>query len=67
MIPFEELEVSAMECGLDEEEMAEALEWAYICMVDSDATLLEEIKSMVTETDPKGENGRIWVPEKNNL
>ena len=36
-------------------------------MVDSDSTLVEEIKSLVTEQDPKGENGRIWVPEKNDL
>ena len=43
------------------------MEWVYLCMVDSDSTLVEEIKSLVTEQDPKGENGRIWVPEKNDL
>ena len=47
--------------------MNKTIEYVFLCLVDSDATLLEEIKSLITEKDPKGENGRIWVPNKNDL
>ena len=67
MVPIEQLELSAMDCGLEDKEWSQALEWAYLCMVDSDHTLIKEIKSLVTESDPKGENGRIWVPDKHDL
>ncbi len=67
MFPIEQLEISAMEFGLDKEEMIEALEWAYLCAIDTDATICEEIRSLVTETDPVLENGKIWVPDKNDL
>ena len=52
---------------LEEKEMDEALEYTFICLIDSDATLLEEIRSLTTEGDPREENGRVWVPNKNNL
>ena len=60
---FDELEMSTINIGLKSDEMDEALEYAFLCLVDSDA----EIRSLVTEEDPKGENGRIWVPNKNDL
>jgi len=67
MFPIEQLEISAMEFGLDQEEMMEALEWAYLCAINSDATIMEEIRLVVTEMDLKGENGKIWVPNINDL
>ncbi len=67
MFPNEQLEISVMEFGLNPNEMMEALEWAFLCAIDSDATICEEIRSLVTEKDPIGENGRIWVPDKNDL
>ena len=33
MIPIEELELLAMECGLEKHKMDEALKWAFICLV----------------------------------
>ena len=65
MRSVEELEMLALEYEL--EEIEPALEYAFICLINSDATLLEEIRSLVTEEDPKGEEGRIWVPNKNDL
>ena len=65
MRSLEELEISAMNYEL--EEIDSALEYAFICLVDSDATLVEEIRSLVKEEDPKGEDGRIWVPNKNDM
>ena len=44
MFPIEQLEVSAMEFGLNPEEMYKALEWAFCCAIESDATLLREIE-----------------------
>ena len=67
MFPIKQLEISAMEFGLNHDEMMEALEWAFLCAIDSDATICEEIRSMVTKNDPIGENRRIWVPDKNDL
>ncbi len=67
MFPIEQLEISAMEFGLDQDKMMEALEWAYLCAVNSDATIINEIESLVTEKDPSRENGRTWVPDKNDL
>ena len=67
MQPLEELEISAISMGLAQDGMDEAFQYAFLCLVDSDATLLEEIRSLVTKEDPKGENGRIWVPNKNDL
>ena len=67
MFPIEQLEVSAMEFGLDSEEMCEALEWAFCCAVESDATLLKEIEGSKIEGDPDGIEGRIWVPDRKDL
>ncbi len=67
MFPIEQLEILAMEFGLNSDEMMEALEWAYLCAINSDATICEEIRSLVTETDLIGGNGRTWVPNKNDL
>ena len=65
MRSVEDLEMSALEYEL--EGIEPALEYAFICLIDSDATLLEEIRSLVMEEDPKGEEGKIWVPNKNDL
>ena len=67
MHPLEEMEMAVLAYGLGQEEMDEALEYAFICLIDSDATLLEEIRLLTTEGDPKKENGRVWVPNKNDL
>ena len=67
MYKLEEVEMATLAYGLKQEEMNEALEYAFICLIDSDATLLEEIRSLVNEDSPKGENGRVWVPNKNDL
>ena len=67
MIPMEELELSALEYGLEEEEWSQVLEWAYLCMVDSDMTIIKEIKSLAGESDPIRQDGRIYVPDKNDL
>ena len=67
MIPIEELELSALEYGLEEEEWSQALEWAYLCLVDSDRTIIEEIKLIAGESDPIRTDGRIYVPDQNDL
>ena len=67
MIPMEELELSALEYRLEEEEWSQALEWAYLCLVDSDMTIIKEIKSIAGESDPIRQDGRIYVPDQNNL
>ena len=67
MIPIEELELSALEYGLEEEEWSQALEWAYLCLVDSDRTIIEEIKLITGESDPIRTDGRIYVPDQNDL
>jgi len=46
---------------------AEALEWAYACVVTTDATLMEEIRRVTMAEDPKDENGGTWVPDKEDL
>jgi hypothetical protein len=48
-------------------EVESAWEHGLLCLIDSDAKFLEEIESLVMETDPKGEDGRIWVPPLNDL
>ena len=67
MIPIEELELLAMECGLEKHKMDEALKWAFICLVGMDLSLVKEIEMVTTETDPKEKDGRIYVPDKNDL
>ena len=67
MVPVEQLELSALEYGLEEEEWSQVLEWAYLCMVDSDRTIIEEIKSIAGESDPIRQDGRIYVPDQNDL
>ena len=67
MILIEQLEVSALEYGLEEEEWSQALEWAYLCLVDSDMTIIEEIKSIAGESDLVRQDGRIFVPDQNDL
>ena len=67
MIPIKQLELSALEYGLEEEEWSQALEWAYLCLVNSDMTIVEEIKSITGESDPIRTDGQIYVPDQNNL
>ena len=67
MFPIEQLEISAMEFGLDQDEMCEALEWAFCCAIESDATLLREIEENRIEGDPEIIEGRIWVPDRKDL
>ena len=67
MIPMDQLELSVLEYGLEEEEWSQALEWAYLCLVDSDMTIIEEIKSIAGESDPIRTDGRIYIPDQNNL
>ena len=67
MIPMEELELSTLEYGLEEEQWSQVLEWAYLCLVDSDMTIIEEIKSIAGESDPIRQDGRIYVPDQNDL
>lgn len=58
MIPIEQLEIAALDFGLDESEWSQGLEWAYLCAIESDATLTEEMKVLTKDSDPKDENGR---------
>ena len=67
MIPMEELELSALEYGLEEEEWSQVLEWAYLCLVDSDMMIVKEIKSIAGESIPIRQDGRIYVPDQNDL
>jgi transposase InsO family protein len=60
ILPLEELESATMDAET-------AWEHGLLCLIDSDAKFLEEIESLVTEMDPKGEDGRIWVPPLNDL
>jgi len=55
--PIEELQLANID----------AWENGLLCLIDSDATLLEEIRSLVTDTDPGEDEGRIWVPDKGDL
>jgi hypothetical protein len=61
ILPIEELG------SLTVEELETAWEHGLLCLIDSNAQFMEEIRSLVTETDPKGEDGRIWVPPLNDL
>ena len=67
MILIKQLELLALEYGLEEEEWSQALEWAYLCLVNSDMTIIEEIRSIAGESDPIRKDGRIYVPDQNNL
>ena len=67
MIPIEELEVAALGVGLELEEWDEAMEWAFCNMISTNGTLIEEIKRVTKDTDPRGENGKIWVPDRGDL
>jgi hypothetical protein len=60
ILPIEELESANVDIEM-------AWEQGLLCLIDSDAKFLEEIEALVTETDPKGEDGRIWVPPLNDL
>jgi hypothetical protein len=60
ILPLEELESATMDAET-------AWEHGLLCLIDSDTKFLEEIESLVMETDPKGEEGRIWVPPLNDL
>ena len=67
MIPIKQLELSALEYRLEDEEWSQALEWAYLCLVDSDMTIIEEIKLIAGESDPIRQDERIYVPDQNDL
>ena len=67
MIPIEQLELSALEYGLEEEEWSQALEWVYLCLVDSDMTIIKEIKSITGESYPIRQDGQIYIPDQNDL
>ena len=67
MTPIEQLELAATELGLEEDKWSQALEWAYLCLVDSDMMIIEEIKSIAGESDPMRQDGRIYVPDQNDL
>ena len=66
MRPIEELELAGLEMELGDNG-AEALEWAYLVAVTTDATIMEDIRTVTTSEDPKDENGRTWVPDKGEL
>ena len=67
MIPMEELELSVLEYGLEEEEWSQALEWAYLCLIDLDRTIIKEIKLITGESNPIRQDGRIYIPDQNDL
>jgi hypothetical protein len=41
--------------------------FAEFCLIETDGTLLEEIRSLVMEGDPEDEEGRVWVPDRGDL
>jgi transposase InsO family protein len=61
MRTVEELEIAAVEGA------GEALDWALLNTIVTDATLQEEIKRETQEGDPKGEEGQIWVLRTQDL
>ena len=67
MIPIKQLEIVAMDFGLDENEWSQALEWAYLCAIKSDVMLTKEMKLLTKDSDPKDEGGRTWVPDNKEL
>ena len=67
MIPLEELELAALGLGLEPEEWDKAMEWAFCNMISTDGTLIEEIRRVTRDTDLKGDNGRIWVLDREDL
>ena len=67
MIPIEQLELAVLDLGLEDNEWAEALEWAYLCTIESDATLMQEMKLLMKESDLKDEGSRTWVPDEKDL
>jgi len=67
MILLEELEIAALGVGLEQEEWGEAMEWAFCNLISMDGTLIEEIRRVTRDTDPKGENRKIWVPDREDL
>jgi len=67
MILLEELEVAALGAGLEQEEWDEAMEWAFCNLISTNGTLIEEIRKATKNMDPKGDNGKIWVPDREDL
>ena len=59
MFPIEQLEISAMEFGLDHDKMCEALEWAFCCAIESDSTLIQEIEENRMKGDLEMVEGRM--------
>ena len=52
---------------MEQEEWDKAMEWAFCNMISTDAMVIDEIRKVTKDTDPIGENGRIWVPDKEHL
>ena len=67
MVPIKQLEIAALDFGLDEDRWLEALEWVYLCAIESDVTLTEEMKFLTKTSDLKDEDGRTWVPDERDL
>jgi hypothetical protein len=67
MIPMEKLELAALDWEESEGEWQGALEWALIAQISTNATLLEEIRLNTQEGDPKAEDERVWVPDRQDL
>ena len=64
MIPIHQLEMLGLDFKFGDDEWSQALEWAYLCTVELDATLSEAMKLLTKDSGPRDENGRMWVPDK---
>jgi len=67
MIPIEELEIVALGYGLEQGEWEDTMEWAFCNMISTDVTLIKLINKVTMDRDPVGENGKIWVPDQEDL
>ena len=67
MVLIEELELATLECGLENWECQETLEWVFLNQISTDRSLIKEIEANTQEGDPKGKNGTIWVPDRADL
>ena len=67
MVPVHQLELAGLDFEFGGDEWSQALEWAYLCAVESDATLSEEMRLLTKDSDPRDKSGRTWVPDEKDL
>ena len=43
------------------------MDWAFCNMISTDATLIELISKVTKDKDPIGENGTMWILDREDL